>query len=51
MVRDPPDGRKWMVADMAGLPEGIDGTIGGQAFVDHPAWLDYVAKTLWLKVD
>lgn len=42
---------EFLVADLSNLPAGVDGLIGGQVFVDHPARLDFVAKQLWIKVD
>jgi hypothetical protein len=42
---------EFLVADLPNLPPGIDGMIGGQTFVDHPARLDFVGKRLWVKVD
>lgn len=42
---------EFLVADLSNLPAGIDGLIGGQVFVDHPARLDFVAKLLWIKVE
>lgn len=43
------DGARFLVAALQGLPEGIDGIIGGQFFIDHEARLDFSAKKLWLK--
>lgn len=42
---------EFLVADLANMPAGVDGMIGGQVFVDHSARLDFLTKKLWLKVD
>jgi len=41
---------EFLVADLSNLPEGVDGLIGGQVFVDHPTRMDFAAKQLWIKV-
>lgn len=42
-------GMAFYVVALDKLPEGIDGMIGGQTFVDWSARLDFSAKKLWIK--
>lgn len=42
---------EFLVADLSNLPDGIDGLIGGQCFVDYSARLDFTAKQLWIKIE
>lgn len=43
------EGTRIIVAPINGIPQGVDGLIGGQFFLDREARLDYPGKILWLK--
>lgn len=43
------DGRRFLVAPINGIPQEVDGLIGGQFFVDHAARVDFANKKLWIK--
>ncbi|BCX49712.1 hypothetical protein HAHE_36200 [Haloferula helveola] len=42
-------GMEFYVVNIDSLPEGIDGMIGGQVFVDTEVWVDFARKVLWMK--
>ena len=42
-------GMEFYVVNIESLPEGIDGMIGGQVFVDTEVWVDFARKVLWMK--
>lgn len=42
-------GARILVAPINGIPQEVDGLIGGQFFTDRAARLDFAAKKLWLK--
>lgn len=42
-------GTRFLVAPVNGIPQGVDGLIGGQFFVDRAVRLDFSAKKLWIK--
>jgi hypothetical protein len=42
-------GVEFLVAALNGIPEGIDGLIGGQTFVDWEAYHDFTGSKIWIK--